>query len=80
MGPSNREHAGQNLFAGWLLPHLRNELMKAVISLDIDRTASVIRHVSEHDAVSGRILSQYAEKDVYSSILPVLQPSEAMQT
>ena len=52
---------------------LRKELADAVISLDIERVAGVIRRISEQNAALGSRLSQYADRYAYSAILQVLQ-------
>ena len=59
---------------------LRKELMDAVISLDIERIAGAINRISGQDAALGRVLSQYAERYAYSSILQALQSSEAVRS
>ncbi len=59
---------------------LRKELTDAVISLDIARIAAVIGRISEQNAALGSILSEYADRYAYSSILRALRSSEAVQT
>ncbi|MFZ0593533.1 MAG: two-component regulator propeller domain-containing protein [Bryobacteraceae bacterium] len=59
---------------------VRKELTDAVISLDIERIGSAISRISEQDAALGRVLSQYAERYAYSSILQALQSSEAVRS
>jgi signal transduction histidine kinase/ligand-binding sensor domain-containing protein/CheY-like chemotaxis protein len=58
---------------------LRQELRKAVISLNIERITGVIAQISEQDTLLGHTLSQYSEKYAYSSILQALQSSQAVQ-
>jgi signal transduction histidine kinase/ligand-binding sensor domain-containing protein/CheY-like chemotaxis protein len=59
---------------------LRKELAAAVISLDIEGIATVIRRISQHNAALGRTLSQYAERYAYSSILQAIRSAETVQT
>ena len=70
---SGLEH---DVLAG-LPAELRKELTDAVISLDIERIATVIGRISEHNAALGRTLSQYAERYAYSSILQAIRSSES---
>jgi len=59
---------------------VRTELTNAVISLNIERIASLIGRISEQNPALGRTLSRYAARYEFSQILEALQPSEAMRT
>jgi signal transduction histidine kinase/CheY-like chemotaxis protein len=56
-----------------LPPALRDELEKAVISLDRERVAQLVGKISEHDAALGMTLASLADRFAYTPIFDALQ-------
>jgi CheY-like chemotaxis protein len=56
-----------------LPPALRTELADALVSLDAERIAGVIRRVSESDPALGGALEHHADQFQYTGILQALQ-------
>jgi signal transduction histidine kinase/DNA-binding response OmpR family regulator len=76
VGPATAEWATTALRPEHLeaLPEaLREELENAVTSLDVERIARLISHVSEQDPVVGSILARFADRLAYSPILHALE-------
>jgi hypothetical protein len=59
---------------------LRDELEKAVMSLDSGRVTLIIKQISEQNASLGRVLGRLAERLAYSPILTALRSGTSKST
>ncbi|GAB6906836.1 Signal transduction histidine kinase [Desulfosarcina cetonica] len=72
-GPAEAESEPHTLQLATLPAELREELARAVLELDTDRTLAIVEEIGSQDAATGAILKQFAENLAYDHLLSLLE-------